>query len=165
MLNEEIMIIIGKNKEHIRYVLRLFEKIAPVNVIDLNDVPEDVEKKLNENSNIYIMYKDDESEFQKRWSEIYINKKPICMNVTESMTEYYAHKTIRKSFNPFFKVKAEELMDELKIPKVNDVSEIFKPIPYEYKCRTCGKITQKVFGPRFGPATCEECYLKKQKKI
>ena len=136
MLDEEIIIIVGKNKEHIRYVLKLFEKIMFVDVIDLENLSDDVETKINKGKNIYIMYKDDETEFQRLWPSIYADKKPVCMNLTADMTEKYAQKSIRKSFNPFMKRKMIELMNEI------TPEEDRSPNPFTHiyvKCSDCNK--------------------------
>lgn len=158
MLEEEMIIIIGKNKEHIRYVLRIFEKIIPVEVIDLNNLSDDVETKLNKSKNIYVMYKDDNVEFEKRWPNI----KRICMNLTENLTEYYAHKTIRSSFSPFMKRKMIKLMNEI------TPEEDRSPNPFTHiyiKCLDCKKkeLVPLEMARKKSPV-CDECTEKRKNK-
>jgi hypothetical protein len=113
MLSEKITIIVGKNHEHIKYALNIFKEIAVLQVIDLSKIDETTETKLKESDLIRIFYAEDDIKFREKWPEIYAEKKPICMNLTDSMSKYKTQKSIHTSFNAFFKDKAFELMNEV----------------------------------------------------
>jgi len=160
MLDEEMILIVGKNKEHIRYVLKIFEKIMFVDVINLENLSEDVDIKINKGKNIYIMYKEDETEFQRLWPNIYAEKKPVCMNLTANMIEKYAQKSIRKSFNPFMKNKMTELMYEM-FPESKSPDPSF----YNRMCVRCNKreLIPIEVACKTAPV-CEECMEKIMKR-
>lgn len=113
MLSEKITIILGKNEKHTKYALNIFKDIAILQVIDLSKSDETTEIKLKESNLIYIFYDEDDIKFRKKWPEIYAEKKPVCMNLTDSMSKYKTQKMMHSSFNPFFMDKSFELMNEV----------------------------------------------------
>lgn len=113
MLSEKITIIGGKNEEHIRYVLNIFKEIAVLQIIDLSKTDDTTAIKLKESDLIRIFYAEDDVRFRENWPELYAEKKPMCLNLTDSMSKYKTQKTIHASFNAFFKDKAFELMNEV----------------------------------------------------
>ncbi len=160
MLSEKITIIGGKNKEHIKYVLNIFKEIAVLQIIDLSKTDETTAIKLKESDLIRVFYAEDDVKFRENWPELYAEKKPMCLNLTDSMSKYKTQQTIHTSFNAFFKDKAFELMNEV-FPK----SRSPDPSLINRLCVRCNKRELIPVSVAIKQASvCDECMEKIMKR-
>jgi hypothetical protein len=105
-----ILLIGGKDLTLPKYGSDLLGKHFYVEVFNFCRTHVEIKSRITRVKRIFIIHKEQDDEFRRRWPEIYAEKKPTCMNIPSNAPMDVMKKQLEKELMCYLREVVEEVM-------------------------------------------------------